>query len=400
MESGRFTARCILAHLTLAKVPKQLDISVSPIIQVMPTHDHGQKADASYQPEDQEFGEAFKHLTETGSLPSWTEQLVQFLMRYLFALLGILYFNFSSQTVPYWFPIWLLTLILAAYCIFNTVNLRDARGGRYGLGRIRVAMWIDICMVTTCLLNDPYDVPPSIVAYLMVVLGNGMRYGLGVFAEAVLGSFLGAILALSIRYWGTTESFDPGLLFLPLFAAIIVVYSYVLMIRVESSRRKLETHSRHDALTGLLNRRGMTDAADYLIGLLERGDSTIAVAFADIDDFKRVNDTLGHQEGDRILKNIAGIFKNTIRQSDLVARWGGDEFVMLFPRTTLEQAKKLAQRQDEEIEALSRRSGVPFGITFGLIETSAEEDDLDSMLAKVDREMYRAKKEKRSSSEP
>ena len=327
---------------------------------------------------------------------SWPEQLMQFMMRYAFALLGILYFNYSPGTAPHWFPIWLLTTILAVYCAFNTLNLRDARRGEYGLGRIRLAMWVDILMITTCLINDPYDIPPSVVAYLMVVLGNGMRYGLVVFGEAVLGSFLGAIFALTIRYWGSSDSFDPGLLFLPLFAAIIVLYSYVLMRRVEFSRAKLEKHSKHDPLTGLLNRRGMASAADYLIKLLRREDPRIAVAFADIDHFKRVNDTLGHQEGDRVLQRIAAVFRNTVRNSDLVARWGGDEFVMLFPRTSLEQAKKLTRRQHEDIEQLSKETEVPFGVTFGLIETTVLEDDFDAMLIKVDEAMYQAKKEKRA----
>lgn len=342
------------------------------------------------------FDPAVKRLKDRIRLASWPEQLMQFMMRYAFALLGILYFNYSPQTAPHWFPIWLLTAILASYCVFNTLNIRDARRGQYGMGRIRLAMWVDILMITTCLVNDPYDVPPSVVAYLMVVLGNGMRYGLLVFGEAVLGSFLGAIFALSVRYWGSSESFDPGLLFLPLFAAIIVLYSYVLMRRVEFSRDTLEKHSRHDPLTGLLNRRGMAAAADYLLKLLKRDDPRIAVAFADIDHFKRVNDTLGHQEGDRVLQRIAGVFRDTIRNSDLVARWGGDEFVMLFPHTTLEQAKKLTRRQDDEIEKLSKETGVPFGITFGLIETTALDDDLDAMLIKVDEAMYQAKKEKRA----
>ena len=71
--------------------------------------------------------------------------------------------------------------------------------------RYRFAMWLDIIGVSLCILNDPYDIPPTLIVYILVVLGNGMRYGMRFFAEAVIGSFVGGSVALFLRYLHTSN---------------------------------------------------------------------------------------------------------------------------------------------------------------------------------------------------
>ncbi len=324
-------------------------------------------------------------------MASWPEQRLQFLTRFLFALLTVYYFNYSPQTAPYWFPAWVLNSVLAAYTVFNAVNLFHAYRGRYGLGRCRLAMWIDLLMVSIFLVNDPYDIPPSLLAYVMVVLGNGMRYGLRMFGEALTGTFIGATAALAIRYWRVLDTLPPGLFFLPLFAGIIVLYSYILMLRIETSRRQLEKHSKHDPLTGLLNRRGLHASVELLFKFLNRDDDRVTVMFADMDNFKAVNDSRSHAEGDRVLQAVGRIFRTVLRPHDLMARYGGDEFVIVLPHTNREQAEAIARRLEEHVGQLAVKVGVDFGISFGLREAPVQSTDFNSLLDEVDQEMYRSK---------
>ena len=99
-----------------------------------------------------------------------------------------------------------------------------------------------------------------------------------------------------------------------------------------------------DSLTGLYNRQFFTEVAEKEIARARRHKRPLALAFFDIDNFKRINDTRGHQAGDELLQQIAGAILENCRNSDLAARWGGDEFVILLPETSQAGAQLLADR--------------------------------------------------------
>ena len=225
--------------------------------------------------------------------PGWKEQSVQFLTRYLFVVLGVLFFNFSGDFTPRWMSLQAINAVFALYLVVNTACLLHARRHPVSPTRYRLAMWVDIALVSFCMLNDPYEIPPSLLVFIMVVLGNGMRYGMRLFGEALTGSFAGAMVVLTLRSAGLT----PGVMFLNLFGGIILVYAYILMSRIESSRRQLEQSSTVDALTGLMNRRALFEAAEGIFRKLN-GSGRLTVMFADLDKFKAVNDTHGHAKGD------------------------------------------------------------------------------------------------------
>jgi len=99
-----------------------------------------------------------------------------------------------------------------------------------------------------------------------------------------------------------------------------------------------------DALTGLYNYGYFKEALHYEVEKSRRYKTPLSLLFLDIDDFKRVNDTLGHLKGDKIMRQVAAILKKGIRQADLLCRYGGDEFVMLLSQTPPDQAMLLAER--------------------------------------------------------
>src|SRR5690606_29785735 len=110
-------------------------------------------------------------------------------------------------------------------------------------------------------------------------------------------------------------------------------------------RFKAETHI--DPLTGVYNRRGLVVRGDAERARAERTGKPICVAVADLDAFKDVNDTRGHGEGDRLLKELTGQWKRLVRETDTIARIGGDEFIFLLPETRVDDARLLLQRLND-----------------------------------------------------
>jgi diguanylate cyclase (GGDEF)-like protein len=329
--------------------------------------------------------------------PTWPEQLVQYLTRYLFATLGLLFFNYSTEQAPLWLPLRELNAVFGAYLVINTLNLLHAIRRPHSAARYRFALLLDVAMVSVGVVNDPNIIPPSMVAYIVVVLGNGMRYGIRFFAEALLCALLGTATALALRYWQLQMPVSQGTLFLTLFGAIIVVYAYILMGRIERSRQRSELRSRTDSLTGLLNRHGLADALASWVADERWSLRKPVVVFADLDNFKAVNDTFGHAEGDRVLAQVAGLLKQSLRANDLIARYGGDEFVVLLADVDTAEAESIVARMQATIESWFRDSRFRCGISIGFAPASAADWDLEQVLKSVDRLLYQSKALRNSS---
>jgi diguanylate cyclase (GGDEF)-like protein len=323
--------------------------------------------------------------------PFWAEQRVQFLTRYFFLLLGVLFFNLVEAIRPAYWTIAQLNTAFAVYFVLNTLLFLHARRHHIHARRYHIAMWVDIASTSICVLNDPYPIPPSLLVFIMVVLGNGMRYGMRLFAISLVGSFTATMLVLSARYMLSDAQLSPGLLFLNLFGGIILVYSYILMGRIERSRRELELHSNLDTLTGLLNRRALQDVAKTMFQRLQRGHASFVMLFADLDKFKAVNDVFGHAAGDLVLKSFAEILRRAIRSTDVAARFGGDEFVMLLEDTSLAEAEVVAVRIQTLVAEWANENAIDFSVSFGLGEAPTHGDSFPSLLERVDRAMYHSK---------
>lgn len=172
---------------------------------------------------------------------------------------------------------------------------------------------------------------------------------------------------------------------------------FIWLYRQASSLEASQYASTHDALTGLVNRRGMDEQFDRLWRESMREQRPISVLFMDIDHFKRVNDTYGHEIGDRVLKAVAtAIRKSLHRPLDLCCRWGGEEFVAVLPNTPLEAAKLIANHMMGAVRLIALNENdstiADLTISVGIASLTVNENNLREDLIEIaDRAMLTAK---------
>jgi len=159
-----------------------------------------------------------------------------------------------------------------------------------------------------------------------------------------------------------------------------------------------------DELTGLLNRRGFYNAALPLLNLAKRKQSPVAALMIDIDHFKRVNDSFGHQTGDIVLQEVGSLLKSVLRDSDLSARFGGEEFLVLCPEVTPGGAMVVAEKIRATVEAPAGGLKAQVTVSLGAVETllprdSNCEEDLAALIKAADALLYAAKRNGRNRTE-
>ncbi|MDR3580236.1 MAG: GGDEF domain-containing protein [Oryzomonas sp.] len=166
----------------------------------------------------------------------------------------------------------------------------------------------------------------------------------------------------------------------------------------EVARRteQLEQLMLTDPLTGVGNRRMLIKRLEEEVVRAQRYQRPLTVAFFDIDHFKNINDTYGHSSGDMVLSRVAESLKSGLRDCDLLGRFGGEEFVVLLPETTMDKASKVAERMRADIEHM-RLPQITRSITasVGLAELQDNESGED-LLERSDRALYRAKADGRN----
>jgi len=149
-----------------------------------------------------------------------------------------------------------------------------------------------------------------------------------------------------------------------------------------------------DELTGIYNRRGFFALVEYQFNMAKRSKTGLFMLYADLDNLKIINDTLGHQEGDRALIETADILRNNFRQSDIIARIGGDEFVVFPVGTSADCVDKILGRLEKALEAynVENNSGYSLSISAGISFYDPELPcTIDDLLAAADRSMYERK---------
>jgi len=170
------------------------------------------------------------------------------------------------------------------------------------------------------------------------------------------------------------------------------------LVQNEEARLALESLANEDRLTGLMNRRHFMLTADAELQRAQRYRRPVTVGMADLDHFKNLNDTYGHAAGDTVLRAFAALMQETMRQSDLVCRYGGEEFAFVFPESGLEEAARLAERfratcADHDIR-LSDGRMVRVTLSIGLADASA--CALEVALKHADEALYDAKHQGRN----
>jgi diguanylate cyclase (GGDEF)-like protein len=159
-------------------------------------------------------------------------------------------------------------------------------------------------------------------------------------------------------------------------------------LRQRQKKTMLEAQTDH--LTGLCNRRAAMSRIQEEIELVREKGYSLAVMMLDLDHFKQINDVHGHLTGDRVLASVGQILRRHVRETDLAARIGGEEFLVIEPRTTLQEASIVAARIASAVEEHGSELGVAVTISVGLTELR-DSDSVDSVLARSDRALYASK---------
>jgi diguanylate cyclase (GGDEF)-like protein len=150
-----------------------------------------------------------------------------------------------------------------------------------------------------------------------------------------------------------------------------------------------------DGLTGLYNRRYLMEQIEREFNRVERSDGSLSLMMIDLDGLKGINDRFGHHEGDSVLRGLGSIIKANTRASDVAARWGGDEFMLLTPETTSNGARRIGERIRTQVEQYRPKMDgeeVAISISVGIALYPGHASDVTQLLQRVDEAMYQAKR--------
>ena len=218
------------------------------------------------------------------------------------------------------------------------------------------------------------------------------------------------LVALSILLLGR-QNFIPAIPYIAGFGPVLLLVAHhvrasavnAIEVRLQLARAKSDLEAANnelaalaatDELTGISNRRSFLARADQEMARVRRYGQSLCAAMIDVDGFKQINDQYGHPVGDEVLRVIAHELESSLRETDLLARFGGDEFVLLLPETPLPGAAKLAERLRQTIEGLAIVSGgaqIAVTASCGVAEWGERHSGVGELLADADSALYRAK---------
>ena len=164
-------------------------------------------------------------------------------------------------------------------------------------------------------------------------------------------------------------------------------------------KRALSYQASHDALTGLINRREFDNRLHATVLTAQRGEGVHALLYVDLDQFKVVNDTCGHQAGDRLLRDVTGLLQSRVRAADTIARLGGDEFGVLLENCTVEQSTRIAESVRQAIRDFRFTWGattLSVGASVGIVQISSDTESVANVMSAADIACYAAKDEGRN----
>ena len=195
-----------------------------------------------------------------------------------------------------------------------------------------------------------------------------------------------AVVFLIIRIWAYYQ-YDYPLTAPPILAIICFVTTWWLGKQYD----KAKYYSENDALTGLYNRRFVDNVLPMLLAQMDRRNVKLSIAILDCNNFKAINDNFGHKKGDLILQDFAAILASSVRKSDIVARWGGDEFLIVAPYADKKDVEVIVTRIKNELRELSKKLQVEISVSVGFAVFPDNTRNLDDLITIADTAMYNLK---------
>lgn len=262
--------------------------------------------------------------------------------------------------------------------------------------RVVIGLIHDVAVTTAFLLFSREKFASLLFIYPWITIGHGFRFGEKYLFVASLFTSFGLLVLFKVSaYWSqlAPTGFDLGMIFV-----LTASYTGYLLRDLSAIKEALKALATRDPLTGLANRRIIEDQLPVLVDENRNENQPMGIIYFDLDGFKPVNDTLGHEVGDVLLKQIAITLKKTVRSDDLVARVGGDEFVIVLKRisteTDLASRAKSILKAIESIKVLNGQNidiSASMGCLFVGTRTPKEWSSSQKLIREADRLMYASK---------
>lgn len=249
-----------------------------------------------------------------------------------------------------------------------------------GILAVSVIAAIDFFSGTELRIYPLYFGPVALLAWHGGLRGVAVASALSVFGWVASNVFAGMEFS-SNAIWVANALLHGG-------AFLLVGY---LIARLRTSVERQRQLSRTDSLTRLHNSRAFYDEAPPLLALCARRGRPVTLAYLDLDNFKSVNDELGHRAGDEILRRVSDRLRESLRPSDLCVRLGGDEFAILFPELDTEAATVTLERVRSGVAAAAHSPNRAVSVSIGAVTFTSGPFDLEAMVHQADEMMYIAK---------
>ncbi len=320
---------------------------------------------------------------------------------FMAALLGWIAFTLQQLAdVPMVIDVPSVAAILNSYLLFLAAGERaDMRRGRIVLGMICLGCSLSVFFVTPQRMWAVQTVTAAFFYANVAALCGWRAYrrrnvGDGITATAAAMMVIGVPVAhyqwLVAGEFGGAQAIVFGL---HTATYVLVALGFLASVLIEYQQH-LSQLSTQDPLTRLLNRRGLEVALQVTLAHAARQQSPTAAIMVDIDSFKEINDNFGHDTGDQVIREVARYLQQTTRGSDVVARTGGEEFLVILPETGLDGARQLAERMRRQIAETPlhvHNQSIPVTVSLGVAATTGEVD-IDRLAQDADRAMYLAKR--------
>ncbi len=302
-------------------------------------------------------------------------------------------------------PLWLWLLMLANGLLWAHVALWMALRSRNPFDAEYRHLLLDSAFGSFWIVMFGLNPLPSCLMWMMLwmnnIAGGGFRLFLRGLVACVLGLAVGLAVAQAVPGWQLRLDLNvdmiyaslPGLVIYPLAMGAI---AYRLAIQLHNQKELLKCMTRTDTLTGMYSRGYWEERARELLAQAQRSGQPLSLILMDVDHFKGINDTYGHERGDQILRQIAECLQANLREHELLARYGGEEFVLVMPNTNLAAAKVMAERLRLAVAVCGfsdeRRQATALGcsISLGVAQWQPPMGFLEWLHA-ADKALYRAK---------
>ncbi|MFO8041914.1 MAG: GGDEF domain-containing protein [Alkalispirochaeta sp.] len=309
------------------------------------------------------------------------------------SLLQTVYFATSGIT--------LITAVISSWLLVHSPAAPRAIHHVFEYSPVAIAM--TIALVRTAILSAEVFRLPTIYIAIIYVVAVVFILPVSVSFIFYLLVSIGAVVVIPEFHPTITESsYVADIMSNGAIAWIISTIAYRSFISdflktrtIEEKNRELEELSVRDRLTGLVNRRKLDSVLEEVHAWSARYGAEYALILVDIDHFKLVNDNRGHHAGDVVLREIAGVLANSVREVDTCGRWGGEEFLIICPETDLVHAQALAERLRGIVEARSAGDDAPVTASFG-VASSQEATDAENLIRIADDRLYLAKERGRN----